>query len=149
MALNEPAYVWPTQSTATHSVKMVVYLRKRSHNRLFPRLCKKLRNKPTSHRSFTQRLVSWSSPVVPKVWIKIQRRVEKGQKMGHAEAIQTGVADFQRYHQGQRRGRGAVTEFRAMESCKKQKNRNRLCLFLHSNNVDLKHNSRNYRKPFW
>ena len=42
--------------------------------------------------SLTQRLVSWSSPVVSKVWIKTQR-VEKGQKMGRAEAIQAG--DFQ------------------------------------------------------
>jgi len=35
---------------------------------------------------------------VLKVWIKIQKRVEKGNKMGRAEAIQTGVVDFQRYH---------------------------------------------------
>jgi len=48
--------------------------------------------------SLTQRLVSWSSPVVPKVWTKTQISVEKGQKMGRAEAIQTGVVDFQRYH---------------------------------------------------
>jgi len=65
-----------------------------------------------------------------------------GRKMGRAEAIQTGVADMQRYHQARRNsggeGGGAVKELRAMESCKKQKNRNRLCLFLHSNNVDLK-----------
>jgi len=27
-------YVWPTQSTATQSVKAAVYLRKRSHNQL-------------------------------------------------------------------------------------------------------------------
>jgi len=53
-------------------------------------ICNKLRNRPTCSRSLTQRLVSWSSPVVSKVWIKTQRRVEKGQKMGRAEAIQDG-----------------------------------------------------------
>jgi len=45
--------------------------------------------------------------------------------------------------------KGDSTELRAMESCKKQKNRNQLCLFMHSNNVNLKSHSRNYRKPFW
>jgi len=30
--------------------------------------------------------------------VKTQRRVEKGQKMGRAEVIQTGFVDFQRYH---------------------------------------------------
>ena len=54
--------------------------------------------RPTCRCSSTQRLVSWSSPVVPKVWIKTQRRVEKGQKMGLTEAIQTGVIKFQLYH---------------------------------------------------
>jgi len=34
MPLNKPAYVRPTQSRATQSVKTVVDLRKRSHNRL-------------------------------------------------------------------------------------------------------------------
>jgi len=76
---------------------MVVYLRKRSPNRLLPRHCNKLRNKPTCRHSSTQRLVSWSSPVVPKVWTKTQRRVEKGQKIGRAEAIETAVVDFQCY----------------------------------------------------
>ena len=46
----------------------------------------------------TQRFVSWSIPVVPRVWIKTQRRVEKGQKMGLARAIQTCDVYFQRYH---------------------------------------------------
>jgi len=55
-------------------------------------------NTPTCRCSSTQRFVSWYSPVVAKVWIKTQRRVEKGQKMDHAEAIQTGVLDFQRHH---------------------------------------------------
>jgi len=51
----------------------------------------------TCRRSLTQRLVSWSSPVVSKVRIRTQRRVGKGQKMGRAEAIQTGVINFQLY----------------------------------------------------
>ena len=96
--LNKPAYVWHTQSA--QSVKTVVYLRKRSHNRLIlsARLCNKLRNRPTCRRSLTQRLVSWSSPVVPKVCIKTQRTVEEGNKLGLAEAIQTCDVFFQRYH---------------------------------------------------
>jgi len=43
--------------------------------------------------------------------------------MGRAEAIQTGVADLQRYHQGRRNSGGeggAVKELRGMESCKIQ-----------------------------
>jgi len=35
--------------------------------------------------------------VVPEVWVETQTRV-KGKKMGSAEAIQTGVVYFQRYH---------------------------------------------------
>ena len=68
--LNKLAYVllWPSQST--QSVKMVVVLWKRNHNQLSPRLCSKLIN--ACHRSITQRLVSWSSPVVPKVWVVFQ-----------------------------------------------------------------------------
>jgi len=61
-------------------------------------ICNKLRNSPTCRRSLTQRLISWSSPVVSKVWIKTQGRVEKGQKIGRAEAIQTGVINIQLYH---------------------------------------------------
>jgi len=80
------------------SVEAVVFLRKRSHNRLLLWLRNKLRNGPTCCCSLTQRLVSWSSPVVPNVWIKTQRRVEKGQKMGRAEAIKTWDVDFQRCH---------------------------------------------------
>ena len=60
-------------------------------------ICNKLRNRPTCRRSLTQRLVSWSSPVVSKVRIKTQGRV-KGQRIGRAEAIQTGVINFQLYH---------------------------------------------------
>jgi len=30
-------------------------------------------------------LVSWSSPVVPKVWVETRTRVAKGQKMGRAQ----------------------------------------------------------------
>ena len=44
---------------------------------------------------------------------------------------------------------GAVEELRAMETCKKQKSRCQLCLFLRSNNVDLNNNSRNHWKPCW
>ena len=62
-----------------------------------PRLCKKLRNRPTCRRSLTQRLVNWSTQWF-SIWIKTQRRVGRGQKMGRAEAIQPGVTDFQRYH---------------------------------------------------
>jgi len=49
----------------------------------------KLRN--TCRRSLSPRLVRWSCPVVPKVWVKTQRRVEKGHKMGRTEVIQTRV----------------------------------------------------------
>jgi len=44
---------------------------------------------------------------------------------------------------------GSAKELRAMQIYKKQKNRCNLCLFLFSNNDDLKNNTRNYRKPFW
>jgi len=54
----------------------------------------KLRN--TCRRSFTQRLVSWSIPVVPKVWVETQTKV-KGQKMRSADAIQTWAVYIQRY----------------------------------------------------
>jgi len=36
-----------------------------------------------------------------------------------------------------------------MKTYKKQKNRCQLSLFLFSNNVDLKNNNKNCRKPFW
>jgi len=65
-------------------------LRKSNRNQILLRLCISLRN--TCRCSLTLRLVSWSRPVVPKVRIETQRRVEKGQKMGRAEAIQTWVA---------------------------------------------------------
>jgi len=77
---------------AIQSVKMIVHLRKRSHNRILPaRLCTKGRCIPI------QQLVSWSSPVVPKVWVETQTKVEKSQKMGRAEASQAGAEYFQRY----------------------------------------------------
>jgi len=40
-----------------------------------------------------------------------------------------------------------VKALMAMEASKKQTNRYQLCLFLPSNKVDLKNNSRAYRKP--
>jgi len=43
-------------------------------------------------------------------------------------------------------GQRAVNELGAMQTYKKQKNCYQLCLFLFSNNVDLKNNFRNYRK---
>jgi len=56
-------------------------------------------------------------------------------------------------HQQGRRSSGragyAVKELSAMETYKKQKNRYQLCLFVFSNNVDLKNNNKNFRKPFW
>jgi len=77
---------------------MVVYLRKQSHNRLSIRLCKKLRNRLTCRPDLHNASVGWSSPVATKVWIKPQKRVEKGQKMYHPKAIATGVVDIQRHH---------------------------------------------------
>ena len=47
------------------------------------------------------------------------------------------------------RAGGAVKMLGAMETYNKQKNRYQLCLFLFINNVDLKKNNINYRKPFW
>ena len=47
------------------------------------------------------------------------------------------------------RAGGTVKELRAMQSYKKQKNHYQLCLFLFISNVDLKNNTRNYRKSFW
>jgi len=41
--------------------------------------------------------INWSSPVVPEVWVETQTGVAKGQKVGRAEVIQTGVVYFQRY----------------------------------------------------
>jgi len=87
-------YVSPTLST--QNVKMVVYLRKRSHNRFSPRLWSEVNN--TCRRSLTQRSASRSNPVAPKVWVETEITVAKCQKMGHAEAFQTGVVYFQRYH---------------------------------------------------
>jgi len=49
-------YVWPAQST--QSVKMVVYLRKRSHNRLSLRSCSKVKKYLSSQLNST---VGWSS----------------------------------------------------------------------------------------
>ena len=61
-------------------------------------ICNKFWNRPTCRRSLTQRLVSWSVPVVSIVWIKTQGKVEKGQKIGRAATIQTGVTNFQLYY---------------------------------------------------
>jgi len=45
---------------------------------------------------------------------------------------------------------GPLKVFRAMETCKKNKNREhmKVCLFLFVNEFDLKNNNRIYRKPF-
>ena len=51
-------------------------------------------NSSTGFRNSTQQWVSWSSTVS----VETQTRVTKGQKMGRAEAIQTRVMYFQRYH---------------------------------------------------
>jgi len=45
----------------------------------------------TCRCSLTHKLVRWSSPVIHKLMVEIQTSVEKGQQMGRAEAIQTGV----------------------------------------------------------
>jgi len=45
-------------------------------------------------------------------------------------------------------GHGGVKELREMGTCKKQKNRYQICLFLFSNDVDLKNNTRIYKKTF-
>ena len=52
------------------------FLQKRSHNLSSPRFC----NKVKKTLSLQQWLVSWSSPVVPKVLDETQTKVEKGQK---------------------------------------------------------------------
>ena len=51
-------------------------------------------NNSAAFRNLKQQWFSWSSPVS----VETQTRVTKGHKMGRAEAIQTGVVDFQRYH---------------------------------------------------
>jgi len=43
----------------------------------------------TCRCSLTQRLVRWCNPLVPKILVKTQTKMEKGQQMGRAEAIQT------------------------------------------------------------
>jgi len=77
--------VWLTQST--QSVKVIVHLRKRSHNWLMSALkwfCTKVRK--YWRCSIKQQLVSWSSPVVPsygskpKHWWRI--RVKNGWRRG-------------------------------------------------------------------
>jgi len=45
-------------------------------------------------------------------------------------------------------GRGAVKELSAMETFKKQTNRDQSCVLLFSNNVHFKSNKKIYRKPF-
>jgi len=44
----------------------------------------KFRN--TCRRNLTQRFFSWSSPVLPKVWVETQTKVEKGQNMDGPKA---------------------------------------------------------------
>jgi len=61
---------------STQTVETVGHLRKRSHNRLLPRLCSKV--KKCVSPQLTQRLVSLSSPLVPKVWVESQTRVANG-----------------------------------------------------------------------
>jgi len=56
-----------------------VYLRKRSRT-INCHYGSALKLWNTCRRSLTQRLVSWCSPVVPKVWVETQTRVAKGQK---------------------------------------------------------------------
>ena len=56
------------------------------------------------------------------------------------------------YIQGRRssgRAGGAVKQLMAMETYKKQKNRYQFSLFLFIKHVDLKNNTRNYKKLFW
>ena len=45
-------------------------------------------------------------------------------------------------------GQGSVKALREMQIYKKTQNFSPLCLFLLSNNVDLKNNNREYRTPF-
>jgi len=53
---------------------MFVHLRKRSHNRLSSRLCTEAK------KYMSPQLVSWSIPVVLKVWVDTQTSMMKGQK---------------------------------------------------------------------
>jgi len=85
MPLNKSAYMFGSLSLRLAKCENGCVFAKTKPQSIITRLCKKLRNRPTCRHSFTQQLVSWSSPVVPKAWIKIQKRVEKGQKMGRAE----------------------------------------------------------------
>ena len=81
---------------STQNVKVVVYLRKRSHKRFSPRVWSEVNN--ACRRSLTQRSPSWSSPVAPKVWVETEITVANCQKMGHVEGIQTEVVHVQRHH---------------------------------------------------
>jgi len=51
-------------------------------------------NGSADFRNLKQQWISWSSPVS----VETQTRVTKGQKVGRAKAVQTGVVYFQRYH---------------------------------------------------
>ena len=69
----------------THSVhekceNVCVFAKTRSQSIFYngSAICNKLWSRPTCCCSLTQRLVGWSSPVVSKVWIKIQGKLEKG-----------------------------------------------------------------------
>jgi len=66
---------------------MIVHLRKRSHNWLYYHHGSAIQWRNSCHRSLTQRLVSWSSPVVTKVQYRSKpkqrwRRVKKGSRRG-------------------------------------------------------------------
>ena len=70
--------------------------------------------------------------------------------VGILHHITVNTSDSQTFGGWGRGGAGdAVKALSAMETYKKQTNRYQLCLFLFSNNVDLKNNNKNYRKPFW
>ena len=56
---------------------------------------------------------------------------------------------FGRGRRNSDRAGGTVKELRAVQIYKKTKTRYQLRLFLFSNDVELKNNTRNYRKPFW
>jgi len=45
-----------------------------------PRLCSPVKLRNTCRRRLTQRLLSWYSPVVSKVWVETETRAAKGQK---------------------------------------------------------------------
>ena len=93
---NKPVYVWPTQSTL--SVKMVVYLRKRSHIDYYYGSALKLINRPTCCRSLHRTVGKLIWPCGSQSMDQNPKKGGEGSKMDRAEAIQIGVVDFERYH---------------------------------------------------